>query len=497
VKVTPLAPGSAKLIIPGVTLDPSVSSGPGSAPAPAPGFGPGSAFAARRLALAARLAGRPALIAAGGARPRNYLANTYPYRAGSHFLYLFGLAERDALALFDGQDWILHLAPRAADDALWEGPRPSFEEITEITGCAVRSLADIEASLRHPATTGVVATLPAPDLETCGAQSRLLGRAVKPGVLDAADEALADAMIALRLRHDPAAIAELRLAAVATDAAHRAGMRATRAGQRESTVRAAMEAEITARDLTVAYGSIVTTHGEVLHNEQHHRALAPHDMILADVGAESPGGFAGDVTRTWPVSGRFSTPQRDLYQVVLNAQKQAIAAVAPGVRYRDIHLRASRALAAGLVDVGLLRGDPAELCADGVLALLFPHGVGHLLGLDVHDMEDLGDRAGYAPGRQRGTAPGMRYLRLDRDLTAGMALTIEPGIYFIPAVLDDPTLDARIGGRLDRARLTQFLEAGARGIRIEDDVLVTDQGHDVLSAAVPKEIAEVETAMAG
>jgi len=451
--------------------------------------------ARRRSALAARLGTQPALIAAGAARPRNYTANTYPFRASSHVLYLFGadVAERDGFAFYDGAAWALYLPRRDPDDALWEGPRPSFAEIAESTGCAVHGLSELDRALRGRD----VATLPAPDLETCETLSRWLGRDVRPRRFTAADEALAEAMIALRLHHDDAAVSELRLAAMATDAAHRAGMRATRPGLRESSVRAAMEAEIIARDLTVAYGSIVTTHGEVLHNEQHHRPLGERDMILADVGAESPGGWAGDVTRAWPVAGRFSTAQRELYEVVLAAQRQAIEAVRPGVRYRDIHLLAGRALATGLCDLGLLRGDPAELHADGVVASFFPHGVGHLLGLDVHDMEDLGDRAGYAPGRSRDPAPGMRYLRLDRDLAPGMALTIEPGIYFIPAVLEDPALDARTGGRIDRARAAAFVAAGARGIRVEDDLLVTADGHEVLSAAVPKTVAAVEAAMQG
>jgi Xaa-Pro aminopeptidase len=447
----------------------------------------------RRRALAARLGARPALIAAGGARPRNYPANTYPFRASSHFLYLFGIAERDALGLWDGTSWTLYLAPRTADDALWEGPRPSFDDIAAATACAVRPLSEVGAGLRDHAGA---ATLPAADLETRAVQSRLLGREVQSGVLAGDDLVLADAMIEQRLRHDTGAQAELRLAAEATAAAHQAGMRATRAGLRESAVRAAMEGEIIARDLTVAYASIVTSHGEVLHNEQHHRVLGSGDMILADVGAESPGGWAGDVTRCWPVSGRFSPAQRELYEVVLAAQLRAIAAVKPGVRYRDIHLLAGQSLADGLVGVGLLRGDPAELYADGVLALFFPHGVGHLLGLDVHDMEDLGDRAGYAPGRTRSAAPGMRYLRLDRDLAPGMALTIEPGIYFIPAILDDPGLDARTGGRIVRARIESFIDAGARGIRIEDDVLVTATGREILSAGIPKTTAAIEQAMA-
>jgi Xaa-Pro aminopeptidase len=458
-----------------------------------PGVGDPQPFQRRRQALAARLGERPALIAAGGLRPRNYAANAYPFRAGSHFLYLFGLSVREAVGFYDGETWSLHLPARGADDALWEGPAVSFEELAALTGCPVRPLMGLDDHLRGRA----VATLPAPDLETCAAQSRLLGREVQRGVFDLLDVALADAMIDLRLQHDPAAVAELRLAAAATAAAHRAGMRATRPGVRESEIRAAMEAEITARDLTVAYGSIVTTHGEVLHNEQHHHRLGPHDLLLADVGAESPGGWAGDVTRTWPAGGHYSLAQRELYGVVLEAQRQAIAAVTPGARYRSVHLLASQALASGLVDLEILRGDPAELVADGVLALLFPHGVGHLLGLDVHDMEDLGDRAGYAPGRRRATEAGLRYLRLDRDLLVGMAVTIEPGLYFIPAVLNHPDLDRQTGGRLDRARLAAFTGAqGVRGIRIEDDVLVTASGCEVLTAAIPKLPAAVEEAMA-
>jgi len=302
-------------------------------------------------------------------------------------------------------------------------------------------------------------------------------------------------MIQLRLVHDDAAVTELRAAAAATTAAHLAGMRATRVGGSEAAVCAAMEAALGARGMGCAYPSIVTVHGEVLHNERHDNPLAAGDMLLADVGAETPAGWAGDVTRTWPVDGRFSGAQRDLYGVVLDAQRAAIAAVRPGVRYRDVHLGACRSLAAGLVALGVLRGDPDELVADGVVALLFPHGIGHLLGLDVHDMEDLGDRAGYAPGRRRATEFGLRYLRLDRDLVAGMAVTIEPGLYVSPAILDHPELGKKAAGRLDRARLADF--ARVRGIRIEDDVLVTADGADVLTAAIPKTTDAVEAAIAG
>ncbi|HEY0707404.1 MAG TPA: aminopeptidase P family protein [Polyangia bacterium] len=453
-----------------------------------------AAFASRRARLASKLGAQPALLPSGVPRPRNYAANTFPFRAVSHFLYLFGLPLRGAYAFWDGNAWSVYAPVPDPDAALWHGPEPTLAELAVAFGCRVLPLDQLPAAISR--LRDRVGTLPAPDLETNQTLAGHLGRPVAAGQFATVDEPLADALIDLRLSHDDAAIAGLRLAAEVTAAAHAAGMRATRPGIRESVVRAAMEAEIIARGMTVAYGSIVTVHGEILHNEVHHHALGPRDMLLADVGAETPGGWAGDVTRTWPVSGKYSATQADFYDVVLAAQIRTIAAVKPGVRYRDLHLLATTAMTEGLVALGILHGDPAELVADGVPYLLFPHGIGHLLGLDVHDMEDLGDRAGYAPKRNRSVDFGLRYLRLDRDLRPGMAVTIEPGLYIVPAILNDQGLVARAKGRLDRHRLSQFDDV--RGVRIEDDVLVIADrdGHEVLTAAIPKKRDAVEAAIA-
>jgi Xaa-Pro aminopeptidase len=455
-----------------------------------------AALLRRRELLAHALGRTPAMLASGRPRPRNYAADQFPFRASSHFLYLFGVAVQDGMGLYDGEAWTLYLPDPGPDDALWDGVVPGFAEVSEHTGCTVRSRKELPAVLARLRAAREVATLPTPDLETCADLTGLLGREVWPGRLFPADEALADGMIGLRLRHDAAAVGQLRQAAAATTPAHLAGMRATRPGLREAAVRAAMEAEFHSRDVRPAYQPIVTVHGEVLHNLKYHHELREGDLLLADVGGESPGGFACDVTRTWPVTGRFSTTQRELYEVVLRAQKASIAAVRPGVRYREVHLAAHREMARGLVALGILRGDVEELVVDGLTALLFPHGIGHLLGLDVHDMEDLGDRAGYAPGRTRVKEFGHKYLRLDRDLEPGMAVTIEPGLYRVPAILEDAQLTARAGDRLNRAVLARY--ADVRGIRIEDDVLVTADGCEVLTAAIPKEASDVEAAvMAG
>ena len=444
---------------------------------------PTAALVDRRARLAASLGDRPALLFAGAPRSRNYAATTYPFRASSHFLYLAGTPIPHAVLRVARGETTLFVPPHTPADALWHGPQPSLESIAEALGCAVRTLDALDG--RDAATIAAV------DRETRATQAEVLGRPVDPP--SEPDLALADALIALRLIHDEAAIAGLREAAEATARAHHAGMKATRPGVLEAEVRAAMEATFLARGMTNAYGPIVTVHGEVLHSDEHHHRLEAGDLLLADVGAETAGGWAGDVTRTWPVSGAFSATQQTIYEIVLAAQTAAIAKMAPGVRYRDVHLTAARALTEGLVGVGILRGDVDELVGDGVHALLFPHGVGHLIGLDVHDMEDLGDRAGYAPGRTRSAQFGLSYLRLDRDLAPGMAVTIEPGFYRVPAILADETLAAVAKDRLDRAALERF--ADVRGIRIEDDVLVTDTGAEVLTRAIPKAPDEVAAAV--
>jgi Xaa-Pro aminopeptidase len=252
-----------------------------------------------------------------------------------------------------------------------------------------------------------------------------------------------------------------------------------------------MEERIVACGMGHAYAPIVTVRGEVLHDERHHRTLDADSLVLADVGAETPEGWAADITRTWPASGRFSATQRELYQIVLDAQQAALHTVAPGVEYRDVHRVARRQLVTGLIDLGILKGSIEDLQARGASALFFPHGIGHLLGLDVHDMEDLGDRAGYAAGRSRSTDPAERFLRLDRKLTPGMIVTVEPGFYRVEHLFaGDPSLHDAI----DESVLNRY--GDVRGIRIEDDVRVTETGCEVLSAAIPKEIDDVETACA-
>jgi Xaa-Pro aminopeptidase len=446
---------------------------------------PPNAFRERRERLQRRLAG-PAIFASGHARSRNFPANRYPFRADSHFLYLVGAALEGAALVVEPAGSVLYAHPPDPEEAIWSGREPSLAELADTLGIEVRAI----DSLSVPPG---IAVLSPQDHETAHWLVEVCDRDIVVGggdELEGADHALAEAMIELRLVHDAAAIAQMRQAAEVTELAHRAGMAATRPGLREQQVRAAMEAAIIGAGMTTSYNSIVSVHGEVLHNEHYENVIGAGDLLLADVGAETPEGWAGDVTRTWPVSGKYTTTQRAVYDAVLAAQLAAISAVRPGVRYRDVHREAGRTLVGGLIEIGILRGDRDDLYERGAAGLFFPHGVGHLIGLDVHDMEDFGDHAGYAKGRTRSTSRGDKYLRLDRDLVAGMAVTIEPGFYRIPEILENPAEVGDLADVLNRTELARF--ADVRGIRIEDDVLVTETGAEILTRGIPKTTSEVE-----
>lgn len=433
----------------------------------------------------------PVLLWAGASPARNFPANTFPFRASSHFLYFAGIPlEQAVLGFKDGKVTLfMNEAPDSA--TLWHGASPSCGDWATLMGADdVAPLAALEAY-----ATPETATIAVQDPPSHTHQGEVLQRAVdNPRSPHSLDLALTEAVIALRLCHDDWALQQLEAAALVSMEAHRAGMQATASvlaqNGTEAAVRSAIEAVFLRHNMTSAYASIVTVQGEVLHNNQYHHGLRAGDLLLVDAGAETGLGWAADITRTWPVLGRFSPSQRAIYEVVLAAHDGAIAALKPGVEYEQIHLLACEILAEGLVDLGILRGKPADLVAMDAHALFFPHGIGHLLGLDVHDLEDLGDRAGYAPGRSRSDRFGLGYLRLNRPLQAGMVVTIEPGFYQVPAILADPQRREHYGDRVNWERLAEF--ADVRGIRIEDDVRITSEGCQVLTAALPTGVEDIE-----
>jgi Xaa-Pro aminopeptidase len=442
----------------------------------------------------------PVLLMAGGWISRNYPANWSPFRADSTFLFFFAHPEPNAAALFDPKDQsvTLFLDARTPEDALWHGPVASFADMKKAHGVtAVADRANLAKEVAKKLGRRKLRTIAIADPRASAEAASITGEPLdfyKSATVGNRDLLLAVAK--LRNHRAPDEIAEMRIAASVTREAHTVAMARTRAGIYEQELVGHVEGTFARHGCVPAYGTILSVRGEVLHNHAHDNMLLETDLVLLDAGAERASGYCADVTRTWPVGGRFSPEARDIYDIVLASEKAAIEAVKPGARYRDIHMLASRVIADGLVQIGVMKGSTDALVENGAHALFFPHGVGHLIGLDVHDMEAFGDLISYAPGRTRSPQFGTGYLRLDLDMQPGMCCTIEPGIYFVPAILRDPKFKKQFKGQVNFGRAEQFLTMnslrGFGGIRIEDDVLCTDSGHDVLTAAVPKERVAVE-----
>jgi Xaa-Pro aminopeptidase/Xaa-Pro dipeptidase len=433
----------------------------------------------------------PVLLWSGRSSARNFPANTYPFRASSHFLYFAGLPLYNAVIRLEAGRLELFMDDPSPSDRLWHGASFTRDRVAEQIGAeAAYPLYRLKSFAEG------VATIPVQDAATRLQQSQLLNRMITPAnALQGIDQQLATAIVSLRLTHDAAAIAEIHRAAAVTVAAHQAGMQATRRAETEAQIRAAMESVIMSHNMTPAYSSIVSVQGEVLHNDRYHNPVRSGDLLLADVGAETELGWAADVTRTWPISGQFSPTQRQIYEIVLAAHDLCIQQAKAGVEYYDLHQMAATVIAAGLVDAGILQGRAEDLVEQDAHTLFFPHGIGHLLGLDVHDMEDLGDLAGYEPGRTRSDRFGWCYLRLHRPLRSGMIVTIEPGFYQVPAILNDPDRREKYRAVVNWERLEQF--ADVRGIRIEDNVLITDAEPEILTAALPTHPEAIESLVRG
>ena len=439
----------------------------------------------RRADLADAI-GAPILLIGNGLQPRNLPLNHLPFRQDSTFLHFTGCPLPGAAALIRGEECVLFLPLPAPDDGLWHGVLEGEEALRARFGVTrVRPVEELEAACAGSSPLSMAVSDPAATARV----QRITGQTWTWGGTHG-DEALIDAVIRLRRRRDAADIQAHRESAQVTELAHRAAMAATHPGGHEREVAALFDAVVASQGCVPAYDSIVTVRGEILHNPHHDNPLEQGELLLLDGGAELPSGHCTDVTRTWPVGGRFSPRQRAAYDAVLEAQQAAIQLCKPGVRYREVHLESARILTRWLVDEGLVRGAVDDAVEAGAHAVFYPHGVGHLLGLDVHDLEQFGDRAAYAPGWSRSPQFGLCYLRLDLPLESGMLVTVEPGFYVAPAILEDPALNERLGNWVDFEAARRWIGFG--GIRIEDDVLVTAGAADVLTGGIPKLASEVE-----
>ena len=429
-------------------------------------------------------------------QPRNFSSNAYPFRQNSHFLYYTGLTLPDMAVLsFPEKDHdILYAKPESMDDIVWSGSKRSPAELSSDAGIEkVEDLELLEESVSRIRSQGMnIHFLPPYQHAALSKLSRLMG-AKADEVIANVSQKLMEQVARQRSIKSDIEIAEIEEALGITDRMHRACMAAARPGAREREIAGLIQGIALSSDREQAFTPIVTVHGEVLHNHSYDGVLEAGQLLLCDSGAESRMYYASDTTRTTPVSGRFSSIQAEVYEIVLRVQLEAIAMMKPGITNREVHLGACRVLAEGLRGMGLIKGKASDAVEAGAHALFFPHGIGHMLGLDVHDMEDLGDIVGYKDREKRSGQFGLNALRLSRPLEPGFVLTAEPGIYFIPALMDRWQQEGKHKEFINYEKAEAFRNFG--GIRIEDDVLITATGARILGPPIPKTVSEVEQAV--
>ena len=309
-----------------------------------------------------------------------------------------------------------------------------------------------------------------------------------------ASEELIRAIVAMRMIKQPEEIEQIDKACDLGYAMHYTAMKLAKPGMVEQELAGIMEGIAVSGGYMPSFPIILTQNGEVMHGHSHHQVLKEGRLLLIDAGAELQSHYCSDFTRTIPVGGTFRGISKDLYELVLKANNHCIGMCAPGISFKDVHLTAARIITEGLKDIGLMKGDTAEAVAAGAHAAFFPTGLGHNMGLDVHDMEDLGEQyVGYDDTVTRSTQFGLKSLRMARVLQPGNVMTVEPGFYVIPALLEMWKDKGHNAAFINFDKCSSLYDFG--GIRIEDDVLITPYGHRLLGSkrlpVTPEEIREV------
>jgi len=429
--------------------------------------------------------------------PMNYADNTYPFRQDSSFLYFCGLDFQKLALVIDvesGED-IIFGDDIQIEDIIWMGPQIALKEKAEKVGIKKTApYKNLHTVIEKAISSGrKVHFLPPYRAENKLLLNDLSGISVSKLKAYASLE-LIKAIVGLRSVKEVQEIEEIRQACMVGYQMHVTAMKMAKVGTWEQTIAGTIEGIANAAGGMVSFPVILSQNGETLHNHDHSKILQEGRLLLVDAGAELGSHYASDYTRTVPVGGKFTQQQREIYEIVLAANNRGRELTQPGSTYLSIHLAAAEVIASGLKSLGLMKGDIKEAVKNGAHALFMPHGLGHMLGLDVHDMEDLGQiYVGYddetRPVDQFGTA----YLRMGRKLHPGFVITNEPGIYFIPALIEKWKAENINTDFINFDRLERYLDFG--GIRLEDDILVTETGSEIIGNRIPITPDEVEDAM--
>src|SRR6056297_1652444 len=436
-------------------------------------------YTERRNRLKNKLKGGLVLFLGNQESAMNYQSNAYHFRQDSSFLYFFGLDMPNLAGLIDldsGKEYLFG-DDFTIDDIIWMGPQPTIKELAS--------------------EVGVENTEPFNQLGNYLRNAKNQDRNIHVLPFYRGDSIIQFSNL-LEMSHNEAenfVSKELIKAAAIGYKMHTTAMKMAKPGVFEQEIAGTVEGIALAHGGMLSFPIILSQNGETLHNHDHSNILQEGRLMLTDTGAETTMHYASDHTRTVPVGGKFSSKQKDIYNIVLNAVNHATSLIKPGIPYRDIHLEAARIIAEGLTNLGIMKGNPQDAVREGAHAMFMPHGLGHMMGLDVHDMEGLGeDNVGYDNEIKRATQFGLKGLRLGRKLQEGFVLTNEPGIYFIPDLIKKWEAEKTNADFINFDKIKkEYIDFG--GIRLEDDLLVTENGSQLLGKRIPITVEEVEETM--
>lgn len=449
----------------------------------------------RREELRKKMKSGLALFIGNVEAPMNYPDNTYHFRQDSDFLYFFGLDISGLIGVMDfdsGKDRIFG-NDFDMDDIIWMGPQPTVRDLALKCGISdTLPLSKLEGVIRDATDKKrKVHFLPPYRGET----KMTLGSLLKENpcqMKTLASPYLIKSVISMRSIKEKIEVEEIEKALEIAFEMHVTSMKMCKPGVREQEIFGAIEGIALAKGGGTSFPIILSINGQTLHNHQHDNILKKGKMMVTDAGAETNLHYSSDITRTTPVGGKFSSLQKDIYEIVLKANSDAILAAKPGISNRDLHLMACRIIASGMKALGLMKGDTDEAVAAGAHALFMPHGLGHMMGLDVHDMEALGENnIGYNEEVRRSDQFGLAFLRFALPYKPGHVFTVEPGIYFIPELINLWKSEGKFRQFINYSKIADYMSIG--GIRIEDNVLITEKGHKLLGKPIPKTVKEIET----
>ena len=433
------------------------------------------------------------LLLGNNESPMNFLDNTFHFRQDSSFLYYFGLNLANLVGILDcdsGEDLIFG-KDLTVEDFVWMGPQLTISEQAQDAGITNTDSINVLRNMLNIAEKSKRTIHFLPPYRPENSMKLLKWLNILPEEQQKASSVkLIKSIVNQRNYKSEEEIVEINKAVNTSVDMHTLAMRLAKPGITEAQIAAAVQEKAVANDGQLSFPVIATINGEVLHNHHHGNILKNGDLFLLDAGAETSMGYCGDLSSTIPVSGTFTSRQKDVYNICLKAHNEAIALLQPGMTFKEIHFQAARVIAEGLNQLGLMKGNVEDALINGAHALFFPCGVGHMMGLDVHDMEDLGEvYVGY-DGEPKSTQFGLKSLRLGRKLEPRFVITVEPGIYFIPELINQWKLTNHNSEYINYDKLEEYKSFG--GLRNEEDFLITETGYQLLGKQKPKSIVDVE-----